>query len=586
MIWGGISDGVVLVSASKDLWTRPWPAHGDVHSMTSSSYRKIVLALVPVVAFLAVLFYLQDAGSKTHHTATQYGTVPRGGGTLVFATEREPLCLDPHVYGDMPQVYIAEQYLDRLVSMDEQGMLHPWLATSWEVADGGLTYIFHLRHDVTFTDGTRFDATAVKSNLDHMVDPATQSGTAGGYIRQYTRTDILDPYTVAVHLSSPYSAFLNVLAQGFLGIESPKALSRPRDVNCQSPVGSGPFIITHWDHQSEVVLKKNPAYAWAPPTSRHQGPAWLDGIVWRFVSEPSVRFAMLQAGEVGVIDSVPPESETPAKSNPDVSLLMADRPGNPTNGTLNTLRPPFNDIRVREAFIRSADIDGALGSIFFHHYARAGGPLSPSTPDYSPDFEHTKDYDPKRANELLDAAGWQDRDPEGYRVREGKRLIVHIPISTVLAPADRTLWEQVQATARQTGFDVRMEPLSETANIARSDAWDYDVRIGYWNTNTPDVLRIVFGSAFTNHFQHGIHQNASGYSSPAFDKVVAQALATQDARQRQALYRQAQEIIAKAHLQITTYSQTTRLGVFSNVHDVRIEPSLRVINFHDAWMTP
>lgn len=545
-----------------------------------------VLIFFPVMLSLAALAYCHDRGNRAQQARVSPLSTPQIGGTLVFATEREPLCLDPHVYGDMPQVYIAEQYLDRLVSMDDQGNIHPWLATSWEIADGGLTYVFHLRHDVTFSDGTRFDAAAVKRNLDHMVDPATQSGTAGGYIRQYARTDILDPYTAAVHLSSPYSAFLNVLAQGFLGIESPTALARPRDVNCQNPIGSGPFIITQWDHQSEVVLKRNPAYAWAPPTAHHQGPAWLDGIVWRFISEPSVRFAMLQAGEVGVIDSVPPEGETPANANPDLSLLIADRPGNPTNGTLNTLRPPFNDIRVREAFIRSADIDGALGSIFFHHYARAGAPLSPSTPDYSPDFEHTKDYNPELANALLDEAGWKGRDLNGYRVREGKRLIVHIPISMVLAPADRTLWEQVQATARQTGFDVRLEPLSETANIARSDAWDYDVRIGYWNTNTPDVLRIVFGSAFTNHFQQGIHQNASGYSSSMFDRVVEQALAVQEPPQRKALYQQAQEIIAKAHLQITTYSQTTRLGVYRNVHDVRIEPSLRVINFHDAWMTP
>jgi peptide/nickel transport system substrate-binding protein len=68
--------------------------------------------------------------------------------------------------------------------------------------------------------------------------------------------------------------------------------------------------------------------------------------------------------------------------------------------------------------------------------------------------------------------------------------------------------------------------------------------------------------------------------------VVEQALATQNPEQRRILYQQAQELIAQAHLQITTYSQTTRLGVFSNVHDVRIEPSLRVINFHDVWMAP
>ena len=533
-----------------------------------------------LVAGLAVL-----AGCRRDDANKPVANVPVRGGTLVFATDREPLCLDPHVLGDMPQVYVAEQYLDRLVSMDPEGAIHPWLASSWNISPDGMTYVFHLRHDVTFTDGTRFDAAAVKANLDHMVDPATHSGTAGGYIRQYIRTDIVDRWTASVRLSSPYSAFLDVLAQGFLGIESPVALHRPRDVNCQSPVGSGPFRIVRWDHQNEIVFARNPNYAWAPPNARHQGPPFLDGVDWRFISEPSVRFAALQAGEVDAIDSVPPEAETPARANPDLTLLIADRPGNPTNGTLNTRRPPFDDIRVREAFIHSADIDGALGSVFFHHYRHAEGPLSPTTPSYGPDFEHSKEYDPKRANALLDDAGWRQRDADGYRTRRGIRLVVHTPEPSTLSPADRTLWEQMQATARQTGFDVRLEPMGETAAVARVNDWDYDFRLGYWNTNTPDVLRIVFGSMFTNHGRRGIHQNTSGYADPAFDAIVQRALATQDQQARTALYHDAQARVAAAQLQITTYPQTTRLGLYRTAHGVRIEPSLRVVNLYDAWVT-
>ncbi len=372
----------------------------------------------------------------------------------------------------MPQVYVAEQYFDRLVSMDPDGAIHPWLASSWDVSPSGTTYTFPLRRDVTFTERTGFDAAAVKANLDHTAGPATHSTTAGGYIRQYVRTDLVDPLTASVHLSAAYSAFLDVLSQGFLGMESPTALRRPRDANCQNPVGSGPFRIVRWDHQNEVVFSRNPHYAWAPPSARHQGPPLLDGIEWRFISEPSVRFAALQAGEVDAIDSVPPEAETPARANPDLTLLIADRPGNPTNGTLNTRRPPFDDIRVRAAFIHSADIDGALGSVFFHHYRHAEGPLSPTTRSYSPDFEHTKEYDPKQANALLDAAGWTQRDADSYRIRYGIRLVVHTPEPSTLSPADRTLWEQVQATAQQTGFDVRLEPMAETAAVARVNNWD------------------------------------------------------------------------------------------------------------------
>jgi peptide/nickel transport system substrate-binding protein len=537
-----------------------------------------------VAVLLLVAAGLLPGGCRKE-PARSVSSVPVRGGTLVYATDREPLCLDPHVLGDMPQVFVAQQYLDSLVSMDAAGQIHPWLATDWQVSPDGRTYLFHLRRDVTFTDGTRFDAAALKVNLDHMVNPATQSSTAGGYIRQYVGTDILGPFTAAVHLSTPYAAFLEVLAQGFLGMESPSALKRGRNANCQSPVGSGPFRVVRWDHQNEIVFERNEAYRWAPPTALHQGPAWLDRLEWRFIPEASVRFAALQAGEVDAIDNLPPEAESPARSNPDLTLLIADRPGNPTAGTLNIRRAPFNDIRVREAFIRSADIDGALGSVFFNHYRRAGGPLSPSTRFYDPAFEHSKDYHPARANALLDAAGWTARDADGVRMRDGKRLTVHVPEAATLSAADRTLWEQVQATSRQTGFDMLLEPAGETAVMARVNDWDYDMRLGYWNTNTADVLRIVFSSAFTRSTGHGSHQNTSGFADPDFDRVVQQALETQDPERRRALYRDAQARIAAAHLQITTFPQSTRLGVYRSAHGVRIEPSLGVTSLYDAWVS-
>lgn len=542
-----------------------------------------VRGTISCVVACAAAVLLTGCRREAHHVAPQ---TPVSGGTIVYATDREPVCLDPHVAGDMPQVFVAQQYLDSLVAMDDRGRILPWLATDWQISDDGLSYTFHLRRDVTFTDGTRFDAQAVRANLDHMVDPHTQSGTAGGYIRQYLRTDTPDDYTAVVHLKSPYAAFLEVLSQGFLGLESPRALARPRDVNCQSPVGSGPFMVQRWDHQNDIVFVRNPAYNWGPPTALHHGPARLDRIEWRFVAEPSVRFAALQAGEADVIDSLPPEAETPAQRNRDLWLLMADRPGNPTNGTLNVHRAPFNDVRVREAFVRSADIPGALGSVFFHHYRHAGGPLSPSTPFYDPAFEHVGDYDPARANALLDAAGWTGRTADGIRTRNGVPLIVHIPVRSSWPTADRTLWEQVQATARATGFQVLLENSDDTSVLTREQAWDYDVRLGYWNTDTADVLRIIFSSAFLGPpTGHANHQNAAGFSDPRFDRIVNDALTTTDQDRRRNLYRQAQAAAAAQFLQITTYPQTTRLALSRSVHDVRLEPSLHVTTLYDAWVS-
>ncbi|MFJ2333566.1 ABC transporter substrate-binding protein [Pseudomonas helleri] len=537
----------------------------------------------PLLGIATLCSVLVGCGQETSSVARS--DKPVSGGTLIYATDREPTCLDPHVAGDMPQVFIGQQYLDSLVSMDDQGQIGPWLAKSWEVSADGLTYTFHLRDDVHFTDGTPFNAAAVKANLDHMANPKTQSSTAGGYIRQYRSTDVLDDHTAVVHLATPYAAFLEVLAQGFLGIESPTALLRSRDENCESPVGSGPFKIVRWDRQSQVELVRNPDYNWAPPTAKHQGPAWLERIVWKFIQEPSVRFASLQAGEVDVIETLPPESHEAARRNPDLTVLVALRPGNPTNGTLNITRAPFNDLKVREAFVRSSDVEGALKSVYFSEFPRAGGPLSSATRFYSSDFEHAQDYDPARAAQLLDEAGWTGRDSEGYRTRDGKRLQVHVVMGNRTPPSEYTLWEQVQATTRAVGFQLIIDQMSDVQATQRQADWDYDIRIGYWNTNTPDVLRIIFGSEFIRPAGvGGYHQNTAGFSDGAFDGLIQQALTTQDPEQRKALYYKAQQIASSQYLQLTTYPQSSRLGIYKTTQGVRLEPSLAVTYLYDAWV--
>ncbi len=111
-----------------------------------------------------------------------------------------------------------------------------------------------------------------------------------------------------------------------------------------------------------------------------RGPAYLDRIIWKIIPDSSVRFASVQSGDVDVIDNLPPEAHAPARGNPDITLVLRDRPGNPTHGGFNTTREPFNDLRVREAFVRAANVAGALKSVFFGEFPRAEGPLSSVTP--------------------------------------------------------------------------------------------------------------------------------------------------------------------------------------------------------------
>ncbi|MFE6157926.1 ABC transporter substrate-binding protein [Streptomyces sp. NPDC056486] len=511
------------------------------------------------------------------------GARPAPGGTLTYATDREPTCLDPHVAGDMPQAYVAQQYLESLVALDAHGKARPWLATSWDIAKGGRTYTFHLRRDVRFTDGTRFDAAAVKANFEHMVDPDTQSGTAGGYLAPYEKTEVVDAYTVRVHLDRPYSPFLNMLAQAFLGMESPKALKRGKEANCATPVGTGPFIVKEWNRQSDVVLVRNPKYNSPPPYARHTGPAHVAKVVWRFIPEPATRFAAVQSGQVDVIDALPPEDQASAEGDNRLEVVSRDRPGNPTNLALNTARGPFDDLRVRKAFLYSADIANGLKSVFFGQYQRAGGPLSYVTPHYSDAYESAWPYDPKKADTLLEKAGWSHRDGDGYRTKGGKRLSADVLLKSDISPNQLALMEQIQATAKDVGFQLKLLRLDAATVNTRYLAGKYDLRDGYWNTNTPDVLHTVFGSEYA--VKNGIHSNAAYVKDPALDALFRKAQATTDADKQQELYGDAQKLLSAGAYQLTLYPQTTRLAAHrASARGASLEPALSLPYLYDAWV--
>lgn len=503
-------------------------------------------------------------------------------GTFVFATGKEISCLDPHVNGDMPQASIAANYLDSLVSQDSEGGIQPWLARDWSVSSDGLTYTFTMRDDVWFTDGTKLTAEAVRANLDHMVDPDTQSGTTGGYLKPYVGTEIVDETTAVVTLNRPYAAFLEVLAQPFLGIESPEALKRPQAENCNSPVGTGPFKIVDYVPQTRVSLVRNEDYNSAPPYAKHQGPAHIEKIEWRIVPEDSTRYGLLRAGQVDALDLMPSVHFGEAEADQNVELILQDRPGNPTNLILNSTRAPFDDLAVRKAFLHSAYVEAGIDSVYFGTVTRAGGPLSSTTGFYSPDFENVYDPDPDEAARLLDEAGWTERDGEGYRVKDGQRLTVHFPYTPGSWPtAHQALVTQIQATAKKAGFEVLIENGDYATVSELGNNFAYDLRADYWNTNTADVLRIVFSSEYTE--SAGFVPNGSGFRNPQLDSILNDALATDDPAEREDLYYQAQQIISDNALQLPLYNQASQVALRSDRYgDLALEPSLSLPYLYDV----
>ena len=509
---------------------------------------------------------------------------PVKGGTLVYGTDREPTCLDPHNFGDMPQTYVARQYLDSLVSMQPNGTVVPWLAESWEISKNGLQYTFHLKKGVNFTDGTPFDAEAVKANFIQTLKPETESSTNLVYLLPiYKGVDVLNKYTVRIDLKRPYSPFLDVLSQAFFGMESPKAMARGIKANCVSPVGTGPFIVKKWIKGQQIDLVRNPNYNSAPADANNQGPAYLEAITWRFLSDPSVRWSALQSGEVQAIFNIPPEDFAAAQTDENIEVQQFTHAGIGHYIVLDNSEPPFNDLKVRQAFNYAANTAAAVESAYQGSYPAATSAISSGTPFYTPKYANLYPHNTAKAEGLLDQAGWK-KGPNGIREKDGKPLSVKFIYSTGAGetpPAELTLYQNVQAAVNEVGFDLKLVPQpqaehNEEANIPA----DWDAQPTYWNCPTAMCMYIVSSEETYNQ----LFANMSKIKNPELDQTLLAAAATTDRADQKKLYEKAQKIIAENAYWDPMYPEQTLLGISKKLKGVWIEPSEGEPVFSDAWL--
>jgi peptide/nickel transport system substrate-binding protein len=539
-------------------------------------------AVVVVTATVALLLAACSPGGGTPEEASGE---PVAGGTLTYASgDAEPSCLDPHVGGNYPQALIATQYLESLVSLDESGEVIPWLATEWQESDDGLSWEFTLREDVTFTDGTPFDAEAVATNIAHVQDPATASST--GYLALAKIEDVVavDDHVVRLELTTPDSALLESLSQIWVAMESPKALERSQEENCASPVGTGPFVVDEWERQDSVTLVRNDEYSSPPADAEGTGLPYLDSIVWRFIPDSASRYAALQSGEVQVIDNAQPDTIQSAEASGTIKELDAPRPGASNRIELNSGKAPFDDERVREAFIRSVNVDDGIDSLFFGTAERSYSPLSGVEPLGlgEPDL-FTVDID--AAATLLDEAGWAERDADGYRVKDGKRLTLDFPVSTNQSiPAEQSLFEQIQADAKTAGFQVNLHPLDLSSWYGALAENDYDLVSAPYTKVGPDVLRILYHSASIEPAPSGYFANLAQVDDPMVDDLLTRASATSNQDDRESLYEQAQRIILEGYYILPLYDQQNHFLYRSEVSGLRALPTVSTPTFYDAWL--
>jgi peptide/nickel transport system substrate-binding protein len=482
-------------------------------------------------------------------------------GRLAYGLTLVPTGIDPHVNASSELGIPLTSVYDTLVYLaSDAGEFVPGLAERWDISEDGLTYTFHLRQDVAFHDGTPFNAEAVRFNLARITSDRLASQKARFMLGPFERTEVIDDYTIAIHLSEPYAPLLDSLSQVYLGMASPTAVERWGDQYQLHQVGTGPFVFAEYAPGDHLVLQRNPDYAWAPSVYEYDD-AQISEVEFRFFADPATRSPALETGEADVMGEIPPQDAARLGTDEGFRIEAVPIPGLSLLLFINTERPPLDELEIREALLYATDRAAIVSAVFRDTSPVAYGPLAAATFAYEPRVSDTYPHDPARAEALLEGAGWIDSDGDGIRDRDGTPLVLDVYLMSWGYMPE--IGQLLEAQWRKVGVAVNNRVVSYAEALALAGAGDHHLMPFTLSSSDPDILRQFF------HSEAGF--NWSKVRDQDLDRWLEAAVRTSDRDERESLYSQIQLRVMDRALVVPIRDYVNLNGVSTRVQGLRFD---------------
>lgn len=533
--------------------------------------KKIYNLFVSLFIAVLVISGCSNNESSSSSAKTESGSNSediQSGGELTYALATSPDTLDPHRNGWVVATRVINQIYDSLVELDENNEVLPRLATEWTASEDGKSYTFKLREDVTFHDGTPFNAEAVKYSYDRILNPETKAGNASALLNPYESSEVIDEYTIKINLSEPSTAFLGNLSQPLLGIVSPTAAEKYGDEFGKNPVGTGLFKFVSWTENSEIKLEKNPDYAWGPSAVENKGAAYLDKVTFKIVPEEATRLGGIQSGQLLAAESIPPQNLAALESDQKTAVHSIDTIGLPYTLFFNQASPPYDEVNVRKAILLGVDVDSILKTLYLGHYTRAWSPLTPGIIGFDKSLENSWKYDVKEANKLLDEAGFKVGS-DGIRERNGKKLTLNYVDSSPNREKRNDIAAIIQQQLKEIGVAVELNITQDFATVVYQNG-NYDVHGNSQSNTDPNALKPFYttGSILPK-----------GINNAELDKLLQEGSIEVDPEKRVEIYKQVQKIIIDEAYIVPIYVFPYIVGTSTSVVDLKLsKTSMPVLN--------
>ena len=495
------------------------------------------------------------------------------GETIVLSSIGEPSYLNPLLATDSASGDINSFVFNGLTKYDKNLKITGDLAESWEIRDGGLTIIFHLRKGVFWHDGKPFTSRDVLFTYQKLVAPNVLTPFSSDY-KRIKSVEIPDNYTVVVRYREPFAPALESWGIGII----PEHIFSKGDFNKnpanRKPVGTGPYKFLRWDSGEKIVLVKNENY--------FEKMGNISRIVYRIIPDSTVQFLELKKQAIDMMGLTPYQYKIEAKGKFfDRFYRKFDYPSfSYTYLGFNLKNPLFKDREVRQAIAYAIDKKAIIDAVLLGEGVPISAPYPPTSWAYNPNVRKYP-YDPAKAESILEKTGWIDRDGDGVREKNGRKFSF-----TVLTNQGNKMREEcatiIQDELRKVGIEMKIRILEWASFIHQYiDPRKFDaVILGWALSRDPDQYSIWHSSEM----RKGGY-NFISYSNPEVDRLLVAGRRTFDVEKRKKIYFRIQKILAEDQPYCFLYVANSLPALHSRFQGVEVAPAGIMYNFV-KWRVP
>jgi peptide/nickel transport system substrate-binding protein len=495
---------------------------------------------------------------------------------LVDASMGEPETLISLISGDAASAEIGGKIFESLLRYNAHLDLEPALAESWHWEDDGKTLVFKLKENMTWSDGAPLSANDVVFTINLVKNPKTLSPYSGDY-EPIQAVTMRDQYTVALHYAMPFAPALASFAG--LGL-LPEHLLAGKDIRksafARRPVGAGYYTLKEWRAGERITLAANPRAALGPPKIAQ----WIT----RFMPDPTSQLLALQADELDMMSLTPMQYARvfPARKDLHEKFALYRSPGN-TYAYLgfNLTRPPFNDVRVRQAINYAIDKESLIQGVLFGLGETLASPYPPHTRWANAALKPYA-HDPQKAKALFEEAGFA-KGRDGKLYKNGKKLA--FTIITNQNTERSKVAQIIQKELGAYGIDVAVRELEWGTFLAQFiRPRNFEAVILGWSLSPDPDQYAIWHSSQQNPGQF----NFIGYRNPKADELLEKGRLTLDLPGREAIYHEFAQVLYDDSPIVYLYAADSLSALNRKVHGIPTPPPPAGIgyNYYEWFIAP